>query len=86
MEKTVNKNNEKIGSLNTQVSILDQEILEKHKQLTVFEVDINALDYGLYNQLLILQNPTYTKKNRINQRTNSKKEKTMAINRLFSTK
>ena len=48
LEKTINNNNEKIGSLNTQVSKLDQEILEKRKQLAVFEVDINALDYGLY--------------------------------------
>ena len=47
-EKTINNNNEKIGSLNTQVSKLDQNRLEKRKQLTVFEVDINALDYGLY--------------------------------------
>lgn len=48
LEKTINNNNEKIGFLNTQVNKLDQEILEKRKQLAVFEVDINALDYGLY--------------------------------------
>ncbi len=48
LEKTINNNNVKIGTLNTQVSKLDQEILEKRKQLAVFEVDINALEYGLY--------------------------------------
>lgn len=48
LEKTINNNNDKIGALNTQVSKLDDEILEKRKQLAVFEVDINALDYGLY--------------------------------------
>lgn len=48
LEKTINNNNDKIGALNTQVSKLDHEILEKRKQLAVFEVDINALDYGLY--------------------------------------
>ncbi|MBO5745509.1 MAG: DUF4041 domain-containing protein [Clostridia bacterium] len=48
LEKTINNNNDKIGNLNTQISKLDQEILEKRKQLAVFEVDINALDYGLY--------------------------------------
>ncbi len=48
LEKTINDNNDKIGALNTQASKLDHEILEKRKQLAVFEVDINALDYGLY--------------------------------------
>lgn len=48
LEKTINNNNVKISTLNTQVNKLDQEILEKRKQLAVFEVDINALDYGLY--------------------------------------
>ena len=48
LDKTINNNNDKIGNLNTQISKLDQEILEKRKQLAVFEVDINALDYGLY--------------------------------------
>lgn len=48
LDKTINNNNDKIGNLNTQISKLDQEILDKRKQLAVFEVDINALDYGLY--------------------------------------
>ena len=48
LDKTINNNNDKIGDLNTQISKLDQEILEKRKQLAIFEVDINALDYGLY--------------------------------------
>lgn len=48
LDKTINNNNDKIGNLNTQISKLDQEILEKRKQLAIFEVDINALDYGLY--------------------------------------
>lgn len=48
LDKTINNNNNKIGNLNTQISKLDQEILEKRKQLAIFEVDINALDYGLY--------------------------------------
>lgn len=48
LDKTINNNNDKIGNLNTQISKLDQEILDKRNQLAVFEVDINALDYGLY--------------------------------------
>lgn len=48
LDKTINNNNDKISNLNAQVGKLDQEILEKRKQLAVFEVDINALDYGLY--------------------------------------
>ena len=48
LEKTINSNNDKIGALSKEVGNLDQEILEKRKQLAVFEVDINALDYGLY--------------------------------------
>lgn len=49
LERTINNNNnDKINKLNTQVGKLDQEILEKRKQLSIFEVDINALDYGLY--------------------------------------
>ena len=48
LDKTINNNNDKIGNLNTQISKLVQEILDKRKQLAVFEVDINALDYGLY--------------------------------------
>ena len=48
LDMTINNNNDKIGNLNTQISKLDQEILDKRKQLAVFEVDINALDYGLY--------------------------------------
>ena len=48
LDKTINNNNDKIANLNTQISKLDQEILDKRKQLAVFEVDINALDYGLY--------------------------------------
>ena len=48
LEKTINSNNDKIGALSKEVGKLDQEILEKRKQLAIFEVDINALDYGLY--------------------------------------
>lgn len=48
LEKNINNNNDKISNLNAKASKLDQEILEKRKQLSVFEVDINALDYGLY--------------------------------------
>ena len=48
LENNINKSNDKVSNLNAQASKLDQEILEKRKQLSVFEVDINALDYGLY--------------------------------------
>ncbi|MBE7056830.1 MAG: DUF4041 domain-containing protein [Ruminococcaceae bacterium] len=48
LEKTAKNSNDKISQLNTQCVKLDQEILDKRKQLAVFEVDINALEYGLY--------------------------------------
>ena len=48
LDKVISDSNSKISQLNTQTENLDKEILEKRKQLSVFEVDINALDYGLY--------------------------------------
>ncbi|MBQ2273321.1 MAG: DUF4041 domain-containing protein, partial [Clostridia bacterium] len=48
LNSTINGNNEKIKNLNAQVGKLDQEIAEKRKQLSVYEVDISVLDYGLY--------------------------------------
>lgn len=48
MDSTINNSNSKITQLNEQVNKLDQEILEKNKQLAIFDVDINVLDYGLY--------------------------------------
>ncbi|MBQ3100122.1 MAG: DUF4041 domain-containing protein [Clostridia bacterium] len=52
LDKTIYNYNEEINKLNLQVSRINQEIFEKQKQLAVFEVDINSLDYGLYK-------PTY---------------------------
>ena len=48
LNNIIKNSNDKITDLNVQVCKLDQEISEKRKQLAVFEVDINALDYGLY--------------------------------------
>lgn len=48
LNNALNAGNEKITRLNAQADKLDQEIVMKRMQLAVFEVDINALDYGLY--------------------------------------
>jgi chromosome segregation ATPase len=48
LEKSINDSNSKIAQTNTQIDKLNLEIADKRKQLAVFEVDINALDYGLY--------------------------------------
>ncbi len=48
LDKAINNSNYRISQLNAQARKLDQELLEKRKQLAVYEVDINALDYGLY--------------------------------------
>lgn len=48
LEITISNNNSKIAQQNTTLNAIDQEIAKKRKQLAVFEVDINSLDYGLY--------------------------------------
>ncbi len=45
---TISGSSTKVNQLNAQASNLEMEIQGKRKQLAVFEVDINALDYGLY--------------------------------------
>lgn len=45
---TISSSNNKVNQLNIQAGDLEKEIQGKRKQLAVFEVDINALDYGLY--------------------------------------
>lgn len=45
---TINAAEDKIQKLNVEAGQLDQVMLEKRKQLAIYEVDINALDYGLY--------------------------------------
>jgi len=48
LESTITNNNNKIAQQNATMNSIDQEIAEKRKQLAIFEVDINSLDYGLY--------------------------------------
>lgn len=48
LNSTISSSSNEVNQLNVQASNLENEIQEKRKQLAVFEVDINALDYGLY--------------------------------------
>ncbi|MBR5809299.1 MAG: hypothetical protein IKY39_04280 [Clostridia bacterium] len=48
LEKTIDVNQNKINELNGNINVLNQEILEKKKQISIFEVDIDAQEYGLY--------------------------------------
>lgn len=48
LQSTIDSNNENIAQLNHKISALNYEIADKQRQLSVFDVDINALEYGLY--------------------------------------
>ena len=48
LENNINENKNIIDRLNTNINALKQEIEEKKKQISVFEVDIDAQEYGLY--------------------------------------
>lgn len=48
IEKHIEDNNRVIEQLNNTISALNHVIKEKRKQISIFEVDINAQEYGLY--------------------------------------
>ena len=48
LNQDIANNENKIETLNSKIFELNTTIEEKQKQLAIFEVDINALDYGLY--------------------------------------
>lgn len=48
LETTVSLKNETVTQLNGKISDLNNQIAEKQHQLSIFDVDINALEYGLY--------------------------------------
>lgn len=48
LEKTIDVEQKKINDLNANINTLNQEILEKKKQISIFEIDIDAQEYGLY--------------------------------------
>lgn len=48
LQTTINDRNKTISQKNDQIAKLDKDISEKTKQISIFDVDINALDYGLY--------------------------------------
>ena len=48
LQADIQIHNDNIGGLNSQIASLNQSIMEKRQQLSVFEVDLDALSYGLY--------------------------------------
>ena len=48
LDRNINENKNIIDTLNKTISELNQEIKEKKNQLSVFDVDIDAQEYGLY--------------------------------------
>ena len=52
LEKTIDVEQKKVTDLKLTVNMLNQEILDKQKQISIFEVNIDAQEYGLYK-------PTY---------------------------
>lgn len=48
LQQTINSYQGSISQLSAQRNQLNQQLQEKHRQLAVFDVDIDALDYGLY--------------------------------------
>lgn len=48
LSNTIDERNSVITKLNSQINSLNVSIAEKQKQLSVFDTDINVLDYGLY--------------------------------------
>lgn len=48
LSNAINERSSLITNLNSQISSLNISIAEKQKQLSVFDTDINVLDYGLY--------------------------------------
>lgn len=48
LSNTIDERNSVITKLNSQINSLNVSITEKQKQLSIFDTDINVLDYGLY--------------------------------------
>ena len=48
LEKEINNKNVKINNLNSTIGKLDNDISEKKKQISIFEIDLYAQEYGLY--------------------------------------
>ncbi len=48
LSNTIDERNILITKLNSQINSLNVSIAEKQKQLSIFDTDINVLDYGLY--------------------------------------
>lgn len=48
LEDTIKERNSQLAQLTAQIEDLEENMIEKRRQLAVFDVDINALDYGLY--------------------------------------
>ena len=48
LSNTIDERNSVITKLNSQINSLNVSIAEKQKQLSIFDTDINVLDYGLY--------------------------------------
>jgi len=48
LEKIIEDKQKAVESLNASISILNQDILNKKKQISIFEIDIDAQEYGLY--------------------------------------
>ena len=73
LNKIIDDSNNKIVQLNMQAERLDHEILEKQRQLSVYEVDINALDYGLYKPTFQFANSDLYKE-KLNKLRDSQKQ------------
>lgn len=48
LENAIAATNNKIAQLNAVAGNLDRDLFAKRQQLAIFDIDINALDYGLY--------------------------------------
>ena len=48
LEKTIDVNQKKINELNGNINTLNQEISDKKKLISIFDVDIDVQEYGLY--------------------------------------
>lgn len=48
LEKTIDVNQKKINELNGNINALNQEISDKKKLISIFDIDIDAQEYGLY--------------------------------------
>ena len=48
LKNNICENQKKIEDLNNNINKLDKEIFDKRKQISIFEIDINAQEYGLY--------------------------------------